>query len=58
MTTYDPVNIGAMAEDAGAETRAFPPKRGVMVVNAEALAERRAAATKNFILISVLFYRR
>ena len=41
--TYDPVKTGAMAVEAEVEATAFP-NRGVMVVNAEALAERRAAA--------------
>ena len=45
-----------MADDAGADATAFPPKRGLMEVNAEALAERRAAAKRNFILnIFILF---
>ena len=54
-TTYDPVRMGAMTDDAGADATAFPPKRGDMVVNAEALAERRAAAIKNFIL-NILYF--
>lgn len=41
--TYDPVRMGAMALEAEVGATAFP-NRGAMVVNAEALAVRRAAA--------------
>ena len=40
--TYDPVKTGVMAVEA-VDATAFP-NRGAMVVNAEALAVRRAAA--------------
>ena len=52
--TYDPVKTGAMAVEA-VDAMAFP-NLGVMVVNAEALAERRAAARKNFILNTVICF--
>jgi len=48
--------MGAMTDDAGADATAFPPKRGDMVVNAEALAERRAAAKRNFILNNICYF--
>jgi len=43
-----------MALEAEVGATAFP-NRGAMVVNAEALAVRRAVARKNFILIIVIF---
>ena len=54
--TYDPERTGATAptDEAGAEpTTAFLPKLVVVVVNAEALADRRAAATQNLILANI-----
>lgn len=45
-------------ETTGATATAFPPKRGDEVVNAEALAVKRAAAITNFILnICFIWYR-
>ena len=51
--TYDPETRGATANDdeVAVDAIEFPPNRGVVAVNAEALEDKRVAAIKNLILI-------